>query len=111
MAQLNIEEDRLAGEFQKYHCEFRPLVTILSSCPAMFLIRGISIKIYYNKQLVKECVKPQYIGYLQEKYNWSGCVFQLIAWKISDTSITTCKRRYCANKDLQWFTSKSRKTL
>ena len=47
----------------------------------MLSIRGISITSKYNKQLIKAYVKPQYIGYLQEKYNWSNSVIQIIAWK------------------------------
>ena len=35
MVHLNVEAGRLAGEFQKHHSEFWPLVTILPGCPAM----------------------------------------------------------------------------
>ena len=66
MVQVNVEADRLAGEFQKYHGKFRPLVTILPSCPAMSLMRRIIITSFHNKELVKAYVKPCYIGYLQE---------------------------------------------
>ena len=79
-AQLNVEADRLAGDFQQDHGKFRPIVTLLLSCPAMLSIRGISITSNYNKQLTKAYVEPRYIdiGYLQEKYNWSDSVVQII---------------------------------
>ena len=81
MVQLKMEADRLAGEFQRDHGKFRPLITLLPSCPAMLMIRGISIASNYNKQLIKAFAEPRYIGYLQEKYNWSDSVIQMIAWK------------------------------
>ena len=74
VAQLNVEADRLAGEFQRDHGKFRPLVTLLPSCPAMLSIRGINIPSNYNKQLIKAYVEPRYIVYLQEKYNWSDSI-------------------------------------
>ena len=81
VAQLNVEADRLAGEFQKDHGKFRPLVTLLPSCLAMLSIRGTSITSNYNKQLIKAYIKPWYIGYIQEKYSWSDSGIQIIAWK------------------------------
>jgi len=58
MAQLNVEADRLAGDFQRDHGKFRPIITLLPSCPAMLTIRGISITSNYNKQLIKAFVEP-----------------------------------------------------
>ena len=71
----------MAGEYQKHHDEFQLLVSILPSCQAMLLIRGISVTSNCTKQLLKAYIEPCYIGYLQEKYNWSDIVVQIIAWK------------------------------
>ncbi|OEU21556.1 hypothetical protein FRACYDRAFT_235180 [Fragilariopsis cylindrus CCMP1102] len=52
-AQLNIEADELAGEYQDEHGKYRPLVNMLPSCPAMLSIHGISVTSNYRKQLIK----------------------------------------------------------
>ena len=53
VAQLNVEADRLAGDFQQDYGKFRSLLTLLPSCSAMLSIRGISITNNYNRQLIK----------------------------------------------------------
>jgi hypothetical protein len=80
-AQLNIDADELAGIFQQRSGKSRPIVHILPSCPAMLLIRGISITSNYRKQLIRASVEPAYIQYLQYKFAWSDEAVTMIAWK------------------------------
>ena len=80
-AQLNVQADHLAGDFQDRKGAFRPIVPLLPSCPAMISIRGISITSNIFKQLVRAYTEPRYMGYLQLKYNWSDTTIQSIAWK------------------------------
>jgi aromatic ring-opening dioxygenase catalytic subunit (LigB family) len=47
-AQLNVDADELAGEYQQDHGKYLPLVNMLPSCPAMITIRGVSITSNYN---------------------------------------------------------------
>jgi hypothetical protein len=42
-AQLNVDADELAGEFQKEHGIYRPVIHMLPSCSAMLTIRGVSV--------------------------------------------------------------------
>ena len=58
LAQLNIEADHLAGNFQLRKGEFRPLINILPSCPAMVLICGISVTSKVFKHLVRAYAEP-----------------------------------------------------
>ena len=51
-AQLNVEADILAGDFQRREGKFRPFAHLLPSCSAMVSIRGISITSNIFKQLV-----------------------------------------------------------
>ena len=51
-AQLNVDADALAGEYQEEQRQFHPMVNILPSCPAMLSIRGISVTSNYKKQLI-----------------------------------------------------------
>ncbi|OEU08199.1 hypothetical protein FRACYDRAFT_249987 [Fragilariopsis cylindrus CCMP1102] len=52
-AQLNVDADKFAGDFQMTKGKFRPLVFLLPSCDAMLSIRGISITSNYRKQLIR----------------------------------------------------------
>jgi hypothetical protein len=84
-AQLNVGADKYAGDFQPAKGKFRPLVSLLPSCDARLLIRGISVTSNYRKQLIRAYVEPEYIQYIystgrglggccliSEIYNWDG---------------------------------------
>ena len=51
LAQLNIEADKITGQFQIDHGNYLPRVTLLPSAPAILSIRGISIMRQYNYHL------------------------------------------------------------
>ena len=80
-AQLNIVADRNAGEYQQTHGRFRPIVSLLPSCPAMVMIQGISITSNLFKNLVRGVTEPNYISHMQKKYKWTDFTVQTIAWK------------------------------
>jgi hypothetical protein len=50
-AQLNVNADKYAGDFQLAKGKFRPLVSLLPSCDAMLSIRGISVTSNDRRQL------------------------------------------------------------
>ena len=66
-AQLNVDSDKLAGEYQEEQGQFHPMIhTLLPGCPAMLSIGGgISVTSNYRKQLIGAYVEPNYIEYLQ----------------------------------------------
>jgi hypothetical protein len=64
-AQLNVDADKYAGDFQLANGKFRPIVSLLPSCNAMLSIRGISVTSNYRKQLIRAYVELEYIQYLQ----------------------------------------------
>ena len=67
-ARLNDDADRLAGEYQIHKETFRSLAPILPSCPAMVSILGISVISNIFKNLIRAYTEPQFMGYLQTKY-------------------------------------------
>ena len=71
-AQLNIDADELAGEYQNEQGKFLPIIHTLPSCSAMLSIGGISVTSNYRKQLIRGYVEPAYIEYLQYKFGWSN---------------------------------------
>jgi NAD-dependent dihydropyrimidine dehydrogenase PreA subunit len=97
-AQLNIDADQLAGEFQDEYGTFRPLVHVLPSCPAMLAIRGISITSNYRKQLIRAYVEPQYIQHLQYKFQWSDETIETISWKCLALAIQRIRRNVLITK-------------
>jgi hypothetical protein len=80
-AQLNVDADKYAGGFQLAKGKFRPLVSLLPSYDAMLLIRGISVTINYRKQLIRAYVEPEYIQYLQYRFEWTNETIEIISWK------------------------------
>jgi hypothetical protein len=67
-----------AGDFQLAIAKFRPLVSLLPSCDAMLSIRGISVTSNYRKQLIRAYVEPEYIQYLQYRFEWPNETIEMI---------------------------------
>jgi hypothetical protein len=80
-AQLNDDADELAGEYQLSHGAYRPFINMLPSCTAMLTIRGISVTSNYKKQLIRAYVEPEYMQYLQYRFEWSDQTISSIAWQ------------------------------
>ena len=80
-AQLNIDADELAGEYQEEQGQFHPMIHTLPSCPAMLSKGGISVTSNYRKQLIRAYVEPKYMEYLQYKFGWSNDTITGIVWK------------------------------
>tara|TARA_B110001452_G_C14969621_1_gene338990 strand:+ start:113 stop:310 length:198 start_codon:yes stop_codon:yes gene_type:complete len=47
-ALLNIEADRLAGDFQEREGENRPIVAMLPCCPTMLDIKELALRVIYS---------------------------------------------------------------
>jgi hypothetical protein len=60
-AQLNVDADKFAEDFQITDRKFRPLLSLLPSCDAMLSIRGISVTSNYRNQLIRAYAEPEYI--------------------------------------------------
>jgi hypothetical protein len=91
-AQLNVDADKFAGDYQLDQGKFRPMVFLLPSCDAMLSIRGISITSNYRKQLIRAYVEPEYIQYLQYKFQWSNEIIETISWKCLSLAIQRINR-------------------
>jgi hypothetical protein len=59
-AQLNVDGDKYAGDFQLANGKFRPILSLLPSCDVMLSIRGISVTSNYRKQLIRGYMEPEY---------------------------------------------------
>jgi hypothetical protein len=87
-AQLNVDADKYAGDFQLANGKFRPIiVSLLPSCDAMLSIRGISVTSNYRKQLIRAYVEPDLIQYLQYGFGWPNETIEIILWKCLSLAI------------------------
>jgi hypothetical protein len=91
-AQLNVDADKYAGDFQLAKGKFRPLVSLLPSCDTMLSIRGISVTSNYRKQFIRAYVEPEYIQYLQYRFEWPNETIEIISWKCMSLAIQRINR-------------------
>ena len=69
LAQLNIEADKIAGDFQHTNGHYRPQTTMLSSRPATLSIQNISITSKYQYHIQHAYNRPVFIQKLEDKHN------------------------------------------
>jgi hypothetical protein len=91
-AQLIVDADKYAGDFQLANGKFGPIVSLLPSCDAMLSIRGISVTSNYRKQLISAYVEPEYTQYLQYRFDWPNETIGIIAWKCLSLAIQRINR-------------------
>ena len=78
---LNVEADRLAGEYQDELGAYSPITHMYPSSPAVLEINGMTITSNVRHQLIKAYSEPKYIRYLQQKNKWNNKTVNSIAWK------------------------------
>ena len=80
-AKLNVEADRLAGEYQDEFGAYSPITHMYPSSPAVLEINGMTITSNIRHHLIKAYAEPKYMRYLQRKNKWNRKTVQTIAWK------------------------------
>ena len=79
-AQLNVQADELAEDFYgKFN--FQPNVPMLPACPAVLEIKTVTVTNDFRNQLQKAWTEPNYLTYLEQKFDWSPDVMESIAWR------------------------------
>ena len=66
-AKLNIEADRLAGEYQDEFGTYSPITHVYPTSPAVLEIDGMTITSNVRHHLIKAYAEPRYMRYLQQK--------------------------------------------
>ena len=79
-AQMNVDADKLANEYQKKDKQYRPKVSPSEICPAMIHIRGATITGRFKKILQRAAMEPPFIQYLCNRYKWDPTTVRLISW-------------------------------
>ena len=78
---LNVEANRLAGEYQDEIGAYSPITHMYPSSPAVLEINGMTITSNIRHHLIKAYSEPKYIRYLQQKNKWNNKTVNSIAWK------------------------------
>ena len=97
-ARLNVFADKLATRFYKegHHSSLRVYAT--PSHAAHLIIQGVSITNDYNKQLLRAYTEPQYIQYLQDKFQWDIPTVISIHWKALRSGLRRIQRHCLTTK-------------
>jgi len=80
-SQLSVDADALAEQYYSDTLQSMAEANLLPACPAMLVLRGITVSNQYKRHLVHAYNEPAYIEYIQTKYKWSDPLIQSIAWK------------------------------
>mmetsp|Transcript_18524 Transcript_18524/g.20378 ORF Transcript_18524/g.20378 Transcript_18524/m.20378 type:complete len:256 (+) Transcript_18524:246-1013(+) len=80
-AVINVEADRLAGQYQDDLGVYSPITHMYPLSPAVFEINGTTITSNIRHHLIKAYAEPKYMRYLQRKNEWNRKTVQSIAWK------------------------------
>ena len=78
---MNVEADRLAGQYQDDHGAYSPITYMYPSSPAVLEINGMTVTSNIRHHLIKAYAEPKYMRYLQRKNKWNRKTVQSIAWK------------------------------
>jgi hypothetical protein len=79
-AQLNVEADAEAGEYQQTYPSQRPIIPRLPSNRAQLHIRGQVIPSKLKKRIREAFTVPPYLQYLQQRFQWSEQCASTINW-------------------------------
>ena len=80
-AKLNVEADRLAGQYQDDLGAYSPITHMYPSSPAVLKTNGMTITSKIRHHLIKAYAEPKYMQYLQRENKWNRKTVQTIAWK------------------------------
>ena len=95
---LNVEADRLAGEYQDELGAYSPITHMYPLSPVVLEINGMTITSNIHHHLIKAYSEPKYIHYLQQKNTWNNNTVNSIACKCLNLGLQRMLVKIC--KDL-----------
>ena len=90
--QMNVEADQLANDYYNDGEPSNLQAPLLPSCSSQLHIRGTTITTHYERELSRAAMEPQYIEYLQQKYQWTDSLACNISWASLRTAIKRIAR-------------------
>lgn len=80
MAQLNVDADHMAGEFQEVHGRAHPLVLMSPLTKAHLHLSDGTVTGKYDRVLQHEATAKPLLLYIQQKNGWTPSVMKYIHW-------------------------------
>ena len=93
MAQLNVDADRLAGEFQRECGAQRPFTFMAPHTGALLVTDSGTITSRFKKELTNRSTGPGLEEYIREKNGWDTCTFEFVNWAAHGKAVTACEHR------------------
>jgi exonuclease III len=86
-AQLNVDADRLAGDYQQRKGAPHPEVPRFPHNPAQLVLSGQTITAGYKGRIRYAASSPALLQTIKERYNWDDQVIQMIDWPAHSSAI------------------------
>ena len=80
MAQLNVEADALATQYQQQHGYHRPQVLMSPSAGVHLVSASGTITSKYKEVVLKKSTSPDLRQYIQEKNSWTPSTMDMVNW-------------------------------
>ena len=90
---LNVETDRLAGDYEDQFGTYSPFTYMYPSSPAVLEINGMKIISNVRYQLIKAYTEPKYMQYLQQKNKWNNKTLHSITLKCLNLGLKGIDRK------------------
>ena len=93
MAQLNIDADAKAGQYQDAFGAVRPYVKMMTNTGAHLIGPDGTITSHYRKAIRYQATEAPLRDYLMNKYQWNQAVFEAINWPAHGAALRRMNKR------------------
>ena len=93
MAQLNVDADAKAGQYQDEFGAVRPLVKMMTNTGAHLIGPDGTITSHYRKAIRYQATEAPLRDYLMNKYQWNKAVFEVIHWPAHGVALRRMNKR------------------
>ena len=88
MAQLNLDADRLAGEYQREFGAQRPYTLLAPHTGALLVTDSGTITSRFKQELTNRSTGPGLEGYyIRSKNGWDTCMFGFVNWEVHGKAV------------------------
>ena len=93
MAQLNVDADAKAGQYQDAFGAVRPIAKMMTSTGAHLVGPEGTITSHYQKTIRYQATEAPVRTYLMNKYHWTPTVFDVIHWSAHSAALRKVSKR------------------
>ena len=93
MAQLNVDADRLAGEFQRECGAQRPFTFMAPNTGALLVTDCGTITSRFKQELINRSTGPGLEEYIRVKNGWDICTFGRVNWEVHGKAVKSFEHK------------------